>query len=243
MRTNKVVATLVAILFLVTMVGTVNAVEMEKYEDSIISVDLPADSKFLKSWCYCPYGPSHIRIASESCQAYMILYLPTMTINNNPTSSLEGYVDWRVKKEKVLSGRSEIDDMTTKTGLRVIAVEWSHKRREGWKSHRKEYYIQKGLGSEVCVIVCIPDEDFEQADREFFEPMIQSFKFKGTPIPIPVPEEHSFYHSSVTYIDLNGQGDYLEVKPGEMFRITTECIAWAEGDFIGRTLYISNRLG
>ena len=185
MRINKVVATLVATLFLVTMVGTVNAVEMEKYEDSIISVDLPVDSKFLKSWYYCPYGPSHIRLASESCQAYMILYLPTMTVNNKPTSSLEEYVDWRVKKEKVLSGRPEIYDMTTKTGLRAIAVEWSHKiGGEGWESHRKEYYIQKDR-SEVCVIVCIPDEDFEQANREFFEPMIQSFRFTSSPKPTP----------------------------------------------------------
>ena len=249
MRTKTMAVAVVAI-FVLPLIGIaqVASTEIKTYtsEEHDYSIDLPADCLFVDSGA--PYAKHYdepdIRCHSLKNRVAISVYFSKLDSENEEgeggTSLLQRFVDAEIDRYgKEYHSVYKTYKTSTDAGEEVIVAQL----KIGRLSKENRYFLKKDHET-ACIIICRAGAGiYEKTNQEVLEPMIRSFKFTGEPTPTPVQEEHSFYHSSITYIDLNGQGDYLKVKPGEMFRITTECIAWAEGDFIGRTLYISNRLG
>ena len=187
MRTNKVVATLVAILFLVVMVGAVNVVNAKtEFEGSGYAVSFPGSPEII------PGGKTLARVWSDSQFGYEDGALITIWINKSyfvtsppdkhSLSSLQDVIVFDNYHDSTDKPLKESYQTTTNNGYTVFVIE-----RETYpttKCRQRRYYIPRGDGT-TCVIECRAwKEDYDIAIKQC-EPVVQSFKFKGGPMPTP----------------------------------------------------------
>jgi PGF-CTERM protein len=193
MKTNKVVATLIAILFLMAMIGTINIVNAKEYTRNDYTITLSER---------CEWIGTHDRFYGirSDCQFHCDRKLKiNIWVNESfkvpipdghPISSLQDVIDFEHElfyqpfKEKEITNTYQ---MTTRNGYDVYVVECIPDS----KCLERRYYIPRG-DETTCIIECRTwKEDYDEMISDICEPAVQSFKFTGEPTPTPSPDLQS----------------------------------------------------
>jgi len=191
MKRDIVLIVIIVAVLCIGVINTVNAVEMETFVGNEYTIDVPADWEYyLGHPSECEYTEWELFAEDMNvpCGDLKGCYISQCDVAKDPRYSDASSLD-ELATIKLLRNAQRVDTnyWTTINSERVWVME-SHRifRNSEYEIHSHHFQFDETV---YYIIDCnaLKGEEFDEYNRLYFEPMVQSFKLKRIPALTPTP--------------------------------------------------------